>query len=81
MSVQQIIFDENHHSGVYHRVREKLDIVKEIYNNPEKYAEEDLEHHTAVALRELAMEEVRKEKYPQYPSRMWISNSPQFVKY
>lgn len=67
---QQIIFDENHHSGVYHRVCEKMGIVKEIYDNPEKYVGKELEHHTAVALRELAMEEVRKEKYPQYPSRM-----------
>lgn len=67
---QQIIFDEKHHSGVYHRVSEKMDIVKEIYDNPERYAGAELEHHTAVALRELAMEEVRKEKYPRYPSRM-----------
>lgn len=67
---QQIIFDEEHHSGVYHRVFEKLDVVKEIYANPSGYAAEELEHHTAVALRELALEEVRKEKYPHYPSRM-----------
>jgi len=29
-----------------------------------------LEHHTAVALRELALKEVRQKKYPEYPSRM-----------
>lgn len=67
---QQIIFDEAHHSGVYQRVMEKLDIVNDIYANPEKYDAETLEHHTSVALRELALEEVRKEKYPNYPSRM-----------
>ncbi len=67
---QQIIFDEKHHSGVYQRVHEKMDIVKEIYECPVAYVEKELEHHTAVALRELALEEVRKEKYPQYPSRM-----------
>lgn len=67
---QHIVFDEEHHSGVYQRVYEKLDIVKDIYSNPEKYDEETLEHHTSVALRELALEEVRQKKYPKYPSRM-----------
>lgn len=67
---QHIVFDEEHHSGVYQRVYEKLDIVKDIYSNPKKYDEETLEHHTSVALRELALEEVRQKKYPKYPSRM-----------
>lgn len=67
---QQITFDETHHSGVYQRVMEKLDVVNDIYANLEKYDAETLEHHTSVALRELALEEVRKEKYPDYPSRM-----------
>lgn len=67
---QQIIFDETHHSGVYHRVQDKLGIVQAIYANPNQYDAEALEHHTAVALRELALEEVRKEKYPMYPSRL-----------
>lgn len=67
---QQIIFDENHHSGVYKRVYEKLNVVNDIYLHPEKYDEKTLEHHTSVALRELAMEEIRKKKYPQFPSRM-----------
>lgn len=67
---QHIVFDEEHHSGVYQRVYEKLDIVKDIYSDPKKYDEETLEHHTSVALRELALEEVRQKKYPQYPSRM-----------
>ena len=67
---QKIIFDETHHSGVYQRVYDKMDIVNEIYADPDKYDAEKLDHHTSVALRELALEEVRKEKYPQYPSRM-----------
>ena len=67
---QQIIFDEEHHSGVYQRVYDKIDIVNDIYANPAKYDVETLEHHTSVALRELALEEVRQKKYPQYPSRM-----------
>ena len=71
MSVgQKIIFDENNHSGVYQRVMDKIDVVNEIYKNPENYQANELEHHTSVALRELAMEEVRKEEYPFYPSRM-----------
>ena len=67
---QHIVFDDNHHSGVYQRVMDKLDIVKDIYKAPQKYENTDLEHHVSVALRELAMEEVRKSEYPQYPSRM-----------
>lgn len=71
MSVgQKIIFDENNHSGVYKRVLAKTAIVNEIYNNPDAFVASELEHHTAVALRELAMEEVRQEEYPLYPSRM-----------
>ncbi|MBR4889423.1 MAG: DUF2441 domain-containing protein [Clostridia bacterium] len=67
---QQILFDEHHHSGVYQRVLEKAEAVNEIYANPAAFRTETLEHHTAVALRELALEEVRQKKYPQYPSRM-----------
>lgn len=67
---QQIIFDDKHHSGVYLRVLEKMDLVNDIYNNPLKYTVELLEHHTAVALRELALEEIRQNSYPSYPSRM-----------
>lgn len=67
---QQIIFDETHHNGVYQRVCDKLDIVKDIYNNPAKYSVETLEYPISVAMRELALEKVRKKKYPAYPSRM-----------
>ena len=75
---QEIIFDENHHSGVYNRVYAFKDKVDEIYKNPDAYKNIELEHHLKVALRELAMEEVRKEKYPNYPSRLaslYVSNS------
>lgn len=67
---QHIVFDKNHHNGVWQRVNGKLDIVNDIYNNPEKYMNVELEHHTSVALRELALEKVRVDKYPNYPSRM-----------
>jgi len=43
---QHILFDEEHHSGVYFRVMEKKKLVDEIYRFPEKYAGEELEHHT-----------------------------------
>lgn len=43
---QQLIFDEAHHNGVYQRVCEKINIVKDIYNNPANYNAETLEHHT-----------------------------------
>lgn len=67
---QHIIFDNNHYNGVYYRVNEKTDIVHTIYSNPEDYQNAELEHHTSVALRELALEKVRVEKHPHYPSRM-----------
>ena len=67
---QVILFDENHHSGVWQRVQDKKDAAEEIYAHPERYDPQTLEHHTSVALRELAMEDVRARKYPQDPSRM-----------
>lgn len=66
---QHIIFDEEHHSGVYSRVMALADTAADVYAHPEKYPV-PLEHHLDVALRELALEDVRREKYPQYPSRM-----------
>ena len=50
---QHIVFDKNHHNGVWQRVNCKQDIVSDIYNNPEKYKDVKFEHHTSVALREL----------------------------
>ena len=67
---QTIIFDQNHHSGVYRRVYDREDLVKDIYAHPEKYEDDALEHHTAVALRELALEEIRTAEFPEYPSRL-----------
>ncbi len=67
---QHILFDDIHHSGVYERVMAKQDMVNDIYQNPQKYISEELEYPVVVALRELALEEVRREKYPDYPSRM-----------
>lgn len=67
---QHIVFNEENHNGVYNRVMDKLDEVKKIYNNPDKYDIATLEHHTKVALRELTLEKIRKETYSSYPSRM-----------
>ena len=67
---QEILFDQDHHSGVYQRVQAKLDVVNDIYAHPEQYAGAELEYPVMVALRELALEEVRQAEYPQYPSRM-----------
>lgn len=67
---QRIVFDGERVSGVYGRVMEKMPLVQEVYAHPERYRAEEMEHHLCVALRELAMEEVRKAEFPQYPSRM-----------
>ena len=67
---KQIIFDRTHHNGVYKRVCEKIQTVNDIYNNPSKYNADSIDYPVMVALRELALEEVRLKKYPTYPSRM-----------
>jgi hypothetical protein len=67
---QHFVLNKEHPNGVYARVREQMGIVEDIYKNPGKYEGTELSHDVGVALRELALEKVRKEKYPQYPSRM-----------
>lgn len=67
---QHIYFDELHHNGVYRRVYEKMDVVKDIYAHSEIYCADTMEHHIRVALRELALEKTRVQFYPDYPSRM-----------
>ena len=77
---QRIVFDETNRSGVYRRVQEKLPLVEEIYAHPENFTADTLEHHTRVALRELALEDVRREKYPHLPSRLgclYVSETPE----
>ena len=67
---QRFKVDDEHPNGVYNRVYAQINVVEDIYKNPEKYEGVELTHEVDVALRELALEKVRKEKYPQYPSRM-----------
>ena len=68
--VQRFQVNEEHPNRVFERVQEQMEIVEDIYKNPEKYNGAELNHSVAVALREFALEKVRKEKYPQYPSRL-----------
>ena len=67
---EHLILDEDHPNGVYKRVQEQMETVTDIAKNPEKYKDAELPYSVQVAIRELALEKVRKEKYPQYPSRM-----------
>ena len=67
---EHVILDETHPNKVHERVFAQMETVKNIYAHPERYKNEELSHSVDVALRELALEKVRKEKYPQYPSRM-----------
>lgn len=67
---QHFILDETHPNGVHDRVYAQMSVVEDIYSNPEKYEGAKLSHEVDVALRELALEKVRKEKYPHFPSRM-----------
>lgn len=59
---QEIIFDENNHSGVYERVIKQKDLIDKVYQNENIELTDDLKK----ALREFALEEVRLEKYPNY---------------
>ncbi len=69
---QQIIFNGDHHNGVYNRVM----TCKRILNgeNPQcdltDFIKLDLNKWTSVTYRELALEQVRCKEYPHYPSRL-----------
>ena len=67
---EHIILDETHPNKVHERVYSQIETVEDIYKHPERYINRELSHSVDVALRELALEKVRKEKYPEYPSRM-----------
>ena len=57
---QRIVFDENHHSGVYARVMARAREAQDFYEHPRQ----ELDHHLMVALRELALEEARQKEFP-----------------
>lgn len=67
---ERFTVDAKHPNGVWDRVQEQMPRVKDVWDNPEKYEGVEIDHDLDVALRELALEKVRKEKYPDYPSRM-----------
>ena len=69
---QQIVFDENHYNGVYHRVItfKRIRDGEDISGALADFIKSDLDKWAKVAYRELALEKVRKEHYPDYPSRM-----------
>lgn len=69
---QLITFDNNSYNGVYHRVmacKNILDGAKPV-DDLSKFVNSNLEYWAVRAYRELALEKVRKNKYPHYPSRM-----------
>ncbi|MBR6569835.1 MAG: DUF2441 domain-containing protein [Clostridia bacterium] len=66
---QNITLDDTNHTGVHTRVMKLSDKAAHILAHPEEYTGE-LEYPMMVALRELALEEVRQAHYPQFPSRM-----------
>ena len=57
---QILTFDENTTTGVCRRVMDRRGEAERIYAHPEQFCAEELEHHTRVALRELAMEQIRR---------------------
>ncbi len=67
---QHILLDDRHPNGVHRSVYARFDDASLICRHPDKYDQAALSHEIRVALRELALEKVRKEKYPQFPSRM-----------
>lgn len=69
---QKIIFDHTHHNGVYDRVMmfNKILEGEEVEGDLAEFIKSDLEKWGKVAFRELALEKIRIEEFPEYPSRM-----------
>ena len=69
---QKIIFDEDHHNGVYHRVTTFMRIRNgdDAQGELADFIRSDMQRWKKVALRERALEKVRMELFPRYPSRM-----------
>lgn len=64
-----ITFDAERRSGLWRRVQERSRQVEALYADPAS-APDPLDHHLAVAFRELALEEVRAGHYADLPSRL-----------
>lgn len=57
---QRIVFDENHHSGVYARGLARAREARDCCAHPRQ----KLDHPLMPALRELALEEARQKEFP-----------------
>ncbi|BCN30832.1 DUF2441 domain-containing protein [Anaeromicropila herbilytica] len=69
---QSIVFDDEHHNSVYHRVMTCKRILagENVTGDLADFIRTDLDKWSKVTYRELSLEKVRKEEFPQYPSRM-----------
>ena len=63
---QIIIFDDNHHNGVYDRVMTCKRILdgENVEGDIAEFIKSNLNRCTKVMFRELALEKVRREEYP-----------------
>ncbi len=68
---QQIIFDEEHHSGVFQKVQDKLNFVNDIYSNP-IHKNITLKHRSSYENRTqgIGIRRSTTKKYPQFSSRL-----------
>ena len=69
---QKLIFDQQHHNGVYHRVTafKALLCGEPVEEKLVRLLQADMDKWSKVAYREMALEKIRKEYFPTYPSRM-----------
>lgn len=69
---QKIIFDKSHHNGVYNRVTTFMKITRgeDVQGGLANLIRADMAKWAKVAYRELAIEKVRREEFPHYPSRL-----------
>ena len=69
---QKIIFDVNNYNGVHNRVMTFKRIINgdDVRGSLADFIKSDLDRWAKVAYREIALEKVRCEHYPFYPSRM-----------
>lgn len=69
---QEMLFDENNTNGVHKRVSATLDVLegKKVSEELFNLVNANLEYWKGVALRESALEKVRRAEFDFYPSRM-----------
>lgn len=69
---QKIILGTGHYNGVHRRVMtcRRMSDVEDLQCEMAEFLKSDLKKWTAVMYRELALEQVRCNEFPDYPSRM-----------